>query len=110
MSDYVASLIRTYVPIVVATVVTWLGNAGIILPEEASTALATVLGAVAGAVYYAVVRFLEKKYPWVGKFLGKASAPVYVAPADITPSNNAAVVSDVTQKVENLYDHRSLTH
>lgn len=110
MSDFVSSLIRTYVPLAVGSVVTWLASVGIILPEEASSALAATLGGLAAAVYYAAVRLLEKKFPWVGNFIGKASAPVYVNPAEIKPSNTTAVVADVTQKVENLYDNRSLAH
>lgn len=108
MPDFVASLIRTYVPIAVSAIVAWLTSVGLELPEESAAQLALLLGALAGAIYYAVVRLLEKHFPWIGNFLGVAKAPVYVAPDEITPANRTAVVQETTQKIEDLYTPKTL--
>lgn len=75
--DIVPSLIRTWVPIIVATLVSVLGQAGIVLPEDASAGLATFLGGLFGAVYYLVVRLLEYKFPGIGVFLLSTKKPEY---------------------------------
>lgn len=93
ISEIIPSLIRTYVPIIVASIVTILGQIGVILPEEASVGLATFIGAVASAAYYLGVRLLERKYPIVGKFLlGSSRVPVSAKPDNVvqlTAAKNA---------------------
>jgi len=73
VSDYVVSLIRTWVPILVGLVSGWALNQGIHIPADAQVA---ATGAII-ALYYAVVRGLETRWPWVGWLLGQAKAPTY---------------------------------
>jgi hypothetical protein len=79
MSNYIISLIRTYVPVGVGAVASWLllHYAFHVSPAITSgiTALLTT-GITYG--YYALVRALELKFPWIGGFLGHTAKPVYV--------------------------------
>ena len=77
MSDLVTSYIRTWVPIVVGPVLVWLST---VLGADFSEWEGTLVGfliALVSAVYYAIVRWAEQKWPWVGKLLGKQAAPTY---------------------------------
>lgn len=81
MSNVLVSFIRTWVPILVGSVITWLATRyNFVLPENLTVEL-TVLatGAVIGA-YYGILRLLEQKWPWFGKLLGKQAEPEYVEP------------------------------
>ena len=77
MTDFVLSLIRTVVPIVVGSVVGWLGARGIEVEPEAAAALTAGIGGLAGAMYYAAARWLESKWPMLGCLLGSAKPPAY---------------------------------
>lgn len=78
MSDVVVSFIRTYVPVLVGAVLTWLGSVlDIVVPEDGSTSLIAGITAVVIAAYYAVIRLLERKWPWFGILLGKSVTPTY---------------------------------
>ena len=77
MTDFILSLIRTVVPIIVGSVVGWLGARGIDVEPEAVGALTAGIGALAGAIYYAAARWLEQRWPILGHLLGPAQAPVY---------------------------------
>jgi len=84
MSDYILSLIRTWVPIGIGSVLGWLATHGLGLDPETQAGLIAVLTAVAIGLYYAVVRKLEERWPKVGQFLlglGAAKTPVYADPA-----------------------------
>jgi hypothetical protein len=81
MNDYFLSLIRTWVPIGIGAVLSYLAvRWGIGVDEDTQAQLAIALTAVVTAVYYALVRALEKRWPAFGKLLGTAKKPVYVAP------------------------------
>jgi len=81
MNDLVLSYIRTYVPIGVGAGLSWLAvKYGIGVPEDVSAQLAIGLTAVVVAVYYGLVRALEKRWPWFGKLLGASKKPVYIEP------------------------------
>ena len=82
-SDLVPSLIRTYVPLIVAALATFLGDIGILLPEDASTGLATFLGALLSAAYYLGVRLAERKWPQLGLLLGSKKQPVMTKPENV---------------------------
>lgn len=77
MSDLAVSFIRTAVPYIVGALVSWLATKGVELDEAASAGLSTFLTALFGSVYYLVFRFLEQKYPELGRFLGVARKPKY---------------------------------
>lgn len=80
MSDFLTSLIRTYVPIAVGAVVSWLATRGINLDSAAAAGLASFLTGILSAVYYLAVRLLEKKFPQLGWLLGSAKKPEYTSP------------------------------
>jgi hypothetical protein len=88
MSNWVISQIRTFVPILVGTALTWIAKkTGFVIDEE--TGAQAVMAATAGAiaVYYFVVHWLEQKWPAFGKLLGKQTLPYY----DVVPPTDDAV-------------------
>ena len=78
MSDTVTGYVRTYVPILVGSVISWLFvTYGVVVSDDIrAQAVAAVTGAVI-ALYYAAARTLEKKWPVLGKLLGSAKTPTY---------------------------------
>jgi apolipoprotein N-acyltransferase len=79
LSDAAIAVIRTFVPALVGTFLTWLATNGVSLPDDASTALITFLVALFTALYYAAITFLERKVnPNFGWLLGLPKAPTYV--------------------------------
>lgn len=81
MNDYVLSLIRTWTPIAIGAVLSWLAvKYGIAVPESISNEVTVGLTAAVIGLYYAAVRALEKRWPAFGKLLGAAKPPVYVEP------------------------------
>lgn len=79
--DAVAAFIRTYVPVGVGLVLTLLARKyGVVIDDTISTSLTTGLAALVAAVYYAVVRLLEAKFPKLGWLLGFAVPPTYNQP------------------------------
>lgn len=80
-SNFVTSLIRTYVPIGAGAVISYLLSKGINLDESARTGLVTFLTALSQGVYYLVVRLFEKYVsPKFGWLLGQAKQIKYVQP------------------------------
>lgn len=78
MSNFVVSLIRTYVPIVVGALASYLLTLGIELDANAQLGLVTALTALLQGLYYVVARSLEKWVsPKFGLLLGVASKPKY---------------------------------
>ncbi len=67
-------------------VVSWLASValsqGIEVSDENQLALVNGIALVLAAVYYVVVRHLEKRFPVIGRlFLGSSKTPVYVDPS-----------------------------
>lgn len=83
MSDYVVSLIRTYVPIAVGCAVSWLAAHGLGLDASASSGAIVALTGLLTAAYYFAVRTLEQKFPFLGVLLGSAAKPSYTAAAEV---------------------------
>lgn len=86
MSDYIVSLIRTYVPLAFGAVLTWLAReAGIVVDEQTSAMDVAFAVALVSAGYYAAVRAAERAYPALGRVLlalGMTSkTPTYEPPA-----------------------------
>lgn len=77
MNDFITSLIRTYVPIAVGAVASYLLTAGIELDANAQLGLVTFLTALLQGVYYLAARLLEQKFPQLGFLLGSAKKPEY---------------------------------
>lgn len=77
MNSFVTSLIRTYVPIIVGAVVSYLLTVGIEIDSEAQAGLVVGLTGVLQAAYYLAVRLIERKFPQAGVLLGSAKQVVY---------------------------------
>lgn len=78
MNSLVTSYIRTYVPIGVGMIVAYLVTLGIQLDNDTQAALVVFLTGALQALYYAVARTLEKKWPQLGSFLlGSSKQPTY---------------------------------
>jgi hypothetical protein len=79
-SDYVPSLIRTYVPIGVGLALSWLSIhfSGVHVDPQTSLWLTGVLTALLTAGYYTLVRALEIKFPALSILLGHTAKPVYL--------------------------------
>lgn len=73
----VPSLIRTYVPLAVGWVVAWVSTLGINVSDTARAALVGIIGTVAAGGYYALVRVLERRWPFLSVLLGSKVRPVY---------------------------------
>lgn len=90
MNDFIIGLIRTWVPIGVGFVLSWLITQGI-LPEEDYQTLGQqatgVLTAVLAGAYYWLVRLLAKVWPWTGVLLGYNVKPKYNDPSAATSYN-----------------------
>lgn len=77
-TGFVPSLIRTYVPIGVGVLVTFLARKlHIVIDEQTSASLTLALGGVAMAAYYTLVRWAERRFPELGWLLGLAKQPAY---------------------------------
>ena len=80
MSDFVISLIRTWVPYLVAAVVGYFVSLGILDEEtskEAANAISGGFVLIFGSLYYWIVRALASRWPGVGILLGVNKAPSY---------------------------------
>lgn len=75
MNPFIASLIRTLVPIVVGSVLGLLARVGLNIDLEGQQALATLIDSAFIGGYYLVVRLIETKVPQVGWLLGLAKTP-----------------------------------
>lgn len=75
------SFVRTLVPVAVGQIAAYLATIGITLPDEVVAAVTVVIGFIITAVYYAALRFLEQKWPWIGVLLGWAATPDGYTPA-----------------------------
>lgn len=77
MNDFIASLIRTFVPIGVGGVISWLTLEGVEVDAETQTALVVGLTGLLQAGYYAAVRIVALKWPAIEVLLGTARQPEY---------------------------------
>lgn len=80
MNDYFTSLVRTYVPLIVGAVISWLALHGIkpSITAAQMSVLYTTLTAAVTALYYTIVRLFEHYVsPKFGWLLGLAKTPSY---------------------------------
>ena len=71
-----ASIVRTFVPIIVGSVVGWFVTLGVTLDDQFSGLLTLVVSAALSGVYYVAVRLLETYVaPKLGWLLGLAKTP-----------------------------------
>lgn len=92
VSDLAVSFIRTWVPVAVAGVLTWVGRRwGIVLPEKMSAEATGWVVVGVTVVYHAAARWLERRggvslaaraARWLGRWMlgGVIRQPVYAAP------------------------------
>lgn len=86
MSDYGRSVVRTVVPLIVGTIVGWLATRGV---EVDRASLIAVVDPIVAAIYYALVRVIERRVPSFGWLLGVPGAPSYAVPAVEPPGSDA---------------------
>lgn len=78
MTAQIISCIRTTVPAWTAGAIVWLAaHAGIVIDEQTSQAATLAATGIVVAVWYALVRQLERRWPAVGWLLGAPKAPSY---------------------------------
>ncbi len=78
MSDFVISQIRTFTPIIVGALISFLATVGLQLDTDTQASLVIALTGVLQALYYFIARLLEKKFPKLGGILlGSSATPTY---------------------------------
>lgn len=84
MREQTPALVRTLTPMLVGAVATWLLHTlGVVLPMEPA---AEVVTAVLSGLYYTIARFLEARWPALGRILlGSALQPHYDRPEEEAP-------------------------
>lgn len=102
---YVESLVRTWVPVGIGTVLTWLlswvaahWHWHIVLSQHASTTVGIVSVGVVTAAYYGLARWVERRWPKAGRVLVSLNL-VKAKPVYAKPSDSVRVVSRVTGEV-----------
>jgi hypothetical protein len=80
MTEFVLSLIRTWVPIGVGALIAWLASIGIDAGDQASVGLTVAGTAIITGLYYLIVRTLESRFPWFGVLLGAPRTPARYTP------------------------------
>jgi hypothetical protein len=80
MNDTIVSLIRTWVPVAVGTVIAFLANRGFDIELNQNAVVAIVI-----ALYYALARAAEKQWPALGWLLGVPKEPAYQGTPPVTP-------------------------
>lgn len=97
LSNFVIGAVRTYVPIAVGFLLTWLATSLHVVVDPSSQAgLIGLCVALLSSGYYALARLLEKWQPALGVLLGVPSAPAYQPPAgsDAASVAQAAALAD----------------
>lgn len=95
--NLVLSLIRTWTPILVGALVSWLASLGIHVDDQTKGALVIVMTALIIGLYYTLVRILERRFPQLGFLLGTPNQPVYTVnpPSPVVNSPGATGVQPV---------------
>lgn len=79
LSNYAISSIRTYVPIGIGLLLTWLASSlHLVIDPSSQAGLVALCVAVLTAAYWTLVRLIEKRFPQAGIFLGVAARPLYL--------------------------------
>lgn len=84
MTNFITSLIRTYVPIIVGSTLSFLAvKYGLAVDVSIQNELTAGLTGVVIAAYYLVARLLERQFPQFGVLLGSTQKPVYVESSSV---------------------------
>ncbi len=90
LTDYVTSLIRTWVPIGIGLAITWLSTkVGFVIDEQTKEQGIAFFIATAIGLYYSLIRWLETKVPQFGWLLGVAKMPGYAPINEAPPAGPA---------------------
>lgn len=89
-STTVPSLIRTWTPILVGALISWLISLGISVSDEAQAGLVILMTAVLQGVYYTLVRWAESRWPWASRLLGSSQIPAAYTPDGTPPADPPA--------------------
>jgi len=100
MPDFLLSLVRTYVPIAVGALATWLASIGLDIDTDTRTGLVVAATGIITAAYYLLARLLERHVPAFGLLLGARTAPTYTAAATEAGAGEERGVADVADPVE----------
>lgn len=77
MNQTLTALIRTYVPILIGTVLSFLATSGVKVDDNTHTLLVTGVTGLLIAAYYTVVHSLETRWPVFSLLLGSTARPTY---------------------------------
>ncbi len=89
LHDPIIALIRTFVPTAIGAFLAWAAAKGVGVDENASAVLTAFFVALATALYYAAVTWLERKVdPLFGWLLGLPKAPSYTQSSDSNDSDS----------------------
>lgn len=78
MNDYITSNIRTYVPIGVGFLISFLASKGVELDPDTRQLVMAAMTALAIGLYYSLARLIEMKWPSAGRWLlGSQKMPQY---------------------------------
>jgi hypothetical protein len=85
MNDFITSLIRSYVPLIVGAVAAFFTSRNVKVDAQSLAGLTAALSGLFYGLYYGIVRLFEKYVsPKFGWFLGYAKSPVYPTEKDTT--------------------------
>lgn len=73
----IPALVRTYVPLAVGFLISWLATLGVNVNSDGRTALVSGVTAVITAVYYTVAHALETRWSVFSLLLGSTNTPSY---------------------------------
>lgn len=80
MNSFAVSLIRTYTPLLVGMLLTWLASSlHIVIDPSSQAGLVALCVTVLTAAYYLLVRLVERRMPSFGVLLGAVKQPTYSA-------------------------------
>lgn len=81
ISDFVLSIIRTWIPVVVGTALTWAATRlDVVLDGSEAAGFVAVAVALVSGLYYWLARWLEGRWPFLSFLLGtppSVSTPTY---------------------------------
>jgi len=78
MDGFIA-YVRTFVPIAIGAVVTFLARQfDIVIDSESAQGAVLFVNAVVTGAYYALIKYAETRFPWIGWLIGYAKSPTYL--------------------------------
>jgi hypothetical protein len=92
-ADVATSLIRTWVPIGVGAIITWIAaSQHVVIPAHASATVGTLVTAAVASGYYALARLLERTTSPMLRTIGRWMLGGVVPPAYLTAAQAARIM------------------